>query len=63
MTGNIMSDKAIEALRLLVAVKDHKDKIGKDLFYNIGKNIAWRKAREALKEIDNEQTRTIRNSN
>jgi len=52
MTGDNMSDKAIEALRLLVALKNHKEERGKDIFYKVTKPIAWKKAREALKEID-----------
>jgi len=63
MTGDNMSDKAIEALRLLVEVKDHKDKIGKDLYYTLAKDIAWRKAREVLKDFPINQIIEFKDNN
>ena len=39
---------AMEALRRLVALKDHKDKIGKDAYYEFEQPIAWRMAKKAL---------------
>lgn len=39
-----------EALAQLVALKDHKDKFGKDAQYEAAKDKAWDDAREALKQ-------------
>jgi len=51
------AEKEIEtltnALKLLIEVKDHKDRKGKkNLWYKVAQPIAWNKAREAL-EVNN----------
>jgi hypothetical protein len=41
--------KLIEALKLLILLKDRKDTVGKDEFYIESQKEAWEKAKEALK--------------
>ena len=43
-----------EALEYLVKTKDRKDTIGKDSVYLQMQKIAWRKARQALKNTEHE---------
>lgn len=38
----------VKALHFLVEVKEHKDKYGKDEWYNDAQPMAWEQARKAL---------------
>ncbi len=49
---NGTNGKVVEALRLLVELKDYKNKYGKDERYTVEQPLVWIVAREALSEYD-----------